>query len=353
MVLRRHDNQESTSNSQQPNVEQRSNYSNIHSKPKKVNKLSKCIKSFFNTEVKASTAVMGAVLLSVASTGGFASYSKVLLKKDKAELAYFHEVQAPEKVKEALGQFGVVQNQKLQNDFIVNTIHSNSGQSVIYATKDGNYLIMGDIYDLDGRPLFNEELILNNQAGVSDVSTEEATIAQVVGEYQGEVPDVFNYLDSLGGYKEDPSKAVEDTVYVIYDPRCPYCHEMFRKTRNINLAEKGVTIKWLPTVALGNPSGENSDAEKLATQGLHIKNAEEFAQTLGGDATVPNIQVSDKDREQLKENLAMLFGSIEELHGKDHPKAVPTAFYLDKKTGKPRLLIGPNEDKALKMIFGE
>lgn len=277
--------------------------------------------------------------------------------------AYFAakpQAASSDEIKAAVEKFGSVQEQQTIGSMTANVVKTDAGQAIVYSTNDGKNLIMGDVYDLEGKPLFDELLQkMYNQspeasnAGASAVVPDEnTTTGQVLGKYEGEIPEAFTYLESLGGFKEDPSKSPADTVYVVYDPRCPYCHEFFRKTRGIDLAAKGVTIKWLPTTALGH-ADPGSDGEKLAANGLHLKSVEELEKTFGKNPEVPNITVSDEDRSKLSENLSMLFGSVEELYGPNAPKAVPTAFYLDKQTGQPRLLAGPNEDSAFKTIFGD
>lgn len=261
----------------------------------------------------------------------------------------------PAQVKTAVEKFGVVQNQHTIGNITANVVKTDAGQAVIYSTKDGQNLIMGDIYDLDGKPVFEEVLqqLYNASANnVPQAATAEGGVGQVLGEFKGELPETFNYLESLGGYKQDPSKSPADTVYVVYDPRCPYCHEFFRKTQNIDLEAKGVTIKWLPTTALGQAE-PGSDAEKLAAKGLHINSAEEFAQTFQKNPTIPDIEVTDEDRAKLNENLLMLMSSVEEINGPNAPKSVPTAFYMDKQAGVPRLVAGPNEASVFAMIFGD
>lgn len=262
----------------------------------------------------------------------------------------------PEAVKAAVEKFGTVQEQERIGNITANVVKTENGEAVIYSTADGNNLIMGDIYDLDGKPVF--EALLQKMYDRTDVAapqagnTAEGTIGQVLGEFTGTLPESFNYLESLGGYKEDPSKSPADTVYVVYDPRCPYCHEFFKKSRQIDLAAKGVTIKWLPTTALGSEE-PGSDAEKLAVKAMYIKSPEEFAATFGKNPTIPDIEVTDQDRQKLQENLQMLIGSVQELHGPNAPVAVPTAFYMDKKANQPRLVQAPNDDDVFKMIFGE
>lgn len=259
-----------------------------------------------------------------------------------------------ETVKSAVGKFGEVQEQHTIGSMTANVIKTPNGQAIVYSTGDGKNLIMGDVYDLDGKPVFDELIKkLYATAGAQPEAAEVgATFGQAVGEFKGELPEAFTYLESLGGFKEDPSVSPANTVYIVYDPRCPYCHEFFRKSRTIDLKAKGLTIKWLPTTALGSAE-PGSKGEKLAAQGLHIKDVAELEKTFGKNSEEPNIEVTDEDRSKLNENFSFLLGSVEELQGPDAPKVVPTAFFLNKLNGAPTLIAGPNQDLAFKTIFGE
>ena len=259
-----------------------------------------------------------------------------------------------ETVKTAVGEFGEVQEQHTIGSMTANVIKTPNGQAIVYSTSDGQNLIMGDVYDLDGKPVFDE--LIKKLYASSGAQPEAAAVGtsygQALGEFTGELPEAFNYLESLGGFKEDPSVSPANTIYVVYDPRCPYCHEFFRKSRTIDLKAKGLTIKWLPTTALGSAE-PGSKGEKLAAQGLHIKDMAELENTFGRNSVEPDIEVTDEDRNKLNENFSFLLGSVEELQGPGAPKVVPTAFFLNKQNGAPTLIAGPNEDIAFKTIFGE
>lgn len=70
------------------------------------------------------------------------------------------------------------------------------------------------------------------------------------GSFKGAVPESMKTVDSLAGVKEGKG-GIGDTVYIIIDPRCPYCREAYNLTRAY--AAKGHSIKWIPSAALGNP----------------------------------------------------------------------------------------------------
>lgn len=229
----------------------------------------------------------------------------------------------------------------------------------VFTGIDGN-IIMGNILDKEGKPIFNDFIEKNiaEEVPVGEATEQSAQTAgaisnekgQMLGEYKGELPELIKFVDGLSGYKEDSSVGPESTLYVVYDPRCPYCHQFFDTTRTLKLKEKGITIKWLPTLALGEARVGTKDAE-LATAGLTLqsgKDAKSFADTFNNIA--PNITVTQENHTRLEENLQFLLDSARAL---GVSAVVPTAFYLDKKSGLPRLMSSPGDAENLKLLFGE
>lgn len=177
-------------------------------------------------------------------------------------------------------------------------------------------------------------------------------VGMAIGEFKGEVPKVISLLDNLKGFKEDPSVKPEDTVYIIYDPRCPYCHGLFDKIHNeIDLKQKKITVKWLPTVALG-AKGDNDPVIARAAYGFVAKNLEEFSNSFA-NKPVPEFKVTDQMKVDLNDNLEFLYEASNRTFGESASKSVPAVFFLDKQTGVPQMMYGASEDTVFKNIFGE
>ena len=177
-------------------------------------------------------------------------------------------------------------------------------------------------------------------------------VGMAIGEYKGEIPKVIGLLDSLKGFKEDPSVKPEDTVYVIYDPRCPYCHGLFDKIHNeIDLKQKKITVKWLPSVALG-AKGDNDPVIARAAYGLVAKNLEEFSNSFA-NKPIPEVKVTDQMKVDLNDNLEFLYEASNRTFGESASKSVPAVFFLDKQTGVPQMMYGASDDTVFKNIFGE
>lgn len=176
----------------------------------------------------------------------------------------------------------------------------------------------------------------------------DGIVGLAVGDYKGDAPEILNILDKMGGFKEDSSASVANTVYIIYDPRCPFCHSLHDKLKTVDLKAKNIAVKWLPTVALG----ADTDGVKRASFGLHAKSVEEFENSLNQDVPVTH-EVSNTDALRLEENLAFLFEASNQTFGEEHPKSVPATFFLDKKTGEPQMMYGASSDDVFRAIFGD
>ncbi|MGO3987618.1 hypothetical protein ABI582_25005 [Pseudomonas sp. SAS7] len=167
--------------------------------------------------------------------------------------------------------------------------------------------------------------------------------AAMDGTFKGAIPESMKTVDALAGIKEGKG-GIGDTVYIIIDPRCPYCREAYNLTRAY--AAKGHSIKWIPSAALGNPA----DGVPLAATILQTKDQNMLARVLGKHEQVRS-EPSPETVEQLSTNLAFLFAAFE--HNGKEQAGVPAAFFIDHRTGKPRMMTGLSQAVVLEDIFGK
>lgn len=198
-----------------------------------------------------------------------------------------------------------------------------------------------------GQNVAQQPITEQQVAGMEDL--EPVRYGMAVGKYDGEIHPLIDILDDLRGFKYDESVAPEDTVYIVYDPRCPYCHQLFDKVSTVNLKEKGITIKWLPTTALG----DSEEARKLGAMGLQSKSVQDFAKTFESNVNTSGVVVSADNEDALNENLGFLFEASNQTFGPEFPKSVPAAFFIDKQTGAPNMMYAASEEETFKQIFGE
>lgn len=191
--------------------------------------------------------------------------------------------------------------------------------------------------------------IADNAASTVQRSQTPQGFAQAVGKFEGEVHPIIDILAGLKGFKYDESVAPADTVYIIYDPRCPYCHALFDKIKNVDLKAKQITIKWLPSLALG----ETEDAKKLAAMGFDAKNIEDFEKGFNANADTTGVTPTQAHQDAINENTAFLFEASDQTFGAEYPKSVPAVFFIDKKTGAPNMMYGASDDGIFRQIFGD
>lgn len=273
---------------------------------------------------------------------------------------------------------------------IIAWLLKNGGRKfVVFSNSETNYLWAGNTWDsIDGKSLtgsvdvnFMEkngvpynavkqpEKLPNAQDG--DISPEPANIPTtskseaatttqtfvMQGKWTGPVPDIIQQLDKLAGVREGNSPP-QDTVYLFFDPRCPYCHQAYRATRKA--VQQGFSIKWIPTDVLGEPPGQPSGM-RLAS-GILDSNSLDVLQLI---LTAPRSKLMEYDQKmpvpsqnpdvlskQVKTNNDFLM-SVFENHPEIEKKGVPAGLMLDHNTGRPRLVMGLSESEVIDYVFGK
>lgn len=249
-------------------------------------------------------------------------------------------------------------------------LEKNGKTLVLYTTPDEKSFIKGTIYNVSDRKITSDKYALEslqyaseafrakvtgvtdktftaeNQAEVKLTKSEEAAFKigyMNVKWNDKKIPEALRLLDSLAGAKEGNGKP-QDTLYIIYDPRCPWCHRTFEATREY--VKKGYTIKWLPTLALGNVSNA---ALSLAAAPLQNKNL--LTASFEKKDTAKTLTISPKNKADLEQNLQFLYAYFNKVKPNDKP-SVPMGIFLDKTTGKITDLQGLNERPTLELLYG-
>ncbi|MDK2123861.1 DsbC family protein [Parachitinimonas caeni] len=200
---------------------------------------------------------------------------------------------------------------------------------VLYGTADRKVLISGVIWNAEtGENLsdrFAPKPARPNESNNANASTA--------------IPPQMRELAKLSGVQEgvaDPAR----TVYIVFDPRCPHCHTLYRNTRSYVAA--GHSIKWLPATVLGD------GGEPLAAAILQGQAPRQILDAVMTGASRPTMTPSPSTSNALAANRDFFFSAF---RGVGNP-GVPTAFYLDRKTGRPRMMPGASDPASLQEIFG-
>lgn len=249
-------------------------------------------------------------------------------------------------------------------------LEKNGKTLVVYNTPDEKSFFKGTIYNIADKKIISDKYAIeslkyaseefrnktlsnnnktfsaSNQPDVTLTKSEE--VAFQVGYMnvkwaKPEIPEALKLLDSLAGAKEGNGKP-QDTLYIIYDPRCPWCHRTFDATREY--VKKGYTIKWLPTLALGKVS----DAS-LSLASAPLQNPKLLTASFEKKDEAKTLKVTAKNKADLEQNLQFLYAYFKQVKPNENP-SVPIGIFLDKTTGKITDLQGLNEKPTLELLFG-
>ena len=130
------------------------------------------------------------------------------------------------------------------------------------------------------------------------------------------------------------------TTFVFVDPRCPYCHNLYRETRS--LVRKGKTIKWIPVNTLGD-------------EGLAISTALMYAGVKGLDGwaanTLPKREPSEAERSKISQNTVLFVMMTKQL---GMTPGTPTSLFVNPASGKVAMVQGDGSNKeAFAAAFGK
>lgn len=242
------------------------------------------------------------------------------------------------------------------------TVISKSGKPVqLYTTADGKALFSGVVWNLETGQNVSEALMVPPTGADPNFATR---LPQVVapttpksnlvsgpnalpsafdGKAPTQIPEAIRLVDGLAGYKEGKGGPGE-TLYIIIDPRCPYCRRAYLNTREH--VKAGATIKWIPTVALGRPE----QGLPLAATILRSSSPDAVARVLGNHEQI-NTPPTDFEIKQLDNNLDFMFEAFKQ-NNEPNP-GVPVAFFVDRRSGKARMMMGVSEQVVIEDILGK
>lgn len=241
------------------------------------------------------------------------------------------------------------------------TVEKNGVKLVLYTTADLAVIFTGIVWDAStGRNLSDQ--FIPAKSTIKPVATVPTPMvptlapvmpsamtngtSKIVGamdlKYTGELPESMKTIDQMVGIKEGKG-GIADTVYIMFDPRCPFCRQAYNNTRAF--VGQGRTIKWIPVVALGDPA----KGVPLVATILQSKDKNVLERVLGQHDQIETKPTAESIA-AMDRSLSFMFAAFQQNGGKQ--PGVPVAFFLDHRTGTPRMLTGVSEMVVLHDIFG-
>lgn len=205
-------------------------------------------------------------------------------------------------------------------------VERNGVRTTFYTTPDNKALISGVVWDAVTGANLSDALIPNVAQAASD----------------GGVPEAIKGIDTLVGVKEGKG-SMEKTLYIIFDPRCPHCHAVFRKTRQY--VAQGGTIKWIPVTVLG----QSTEGARLVADVLQSPNPIQALGAIVAGKRNGERQPSAATSRAIAENEAYFFAAFDR-NKSAGTAGVPVAFFMTK-DGSPQMVSGVDDDLLLQQIF--
>ena len=127
-------------------------------------------------------------------------------------------------------------------------------QTVFYSTSDNKTLISGVMWDAVTAQNLSDQYLPDDpkplvQAGIQPAGAQTPVAAAPAAVDPNGIPIAVKNLSTYFGFKEGRG-AVDKTLYIVFDPRCPYCHQAYTALRE--QVRKGVSVMWIPVAVLGD-----------------------------------------------------------------------------------------------------
>ena len=114
-------------------------------------------------------------------------------------------------------------------------------RKLMYVSPDGQSLFIGQVYDLSGNNVTDADMA---RASIGPATAGVAAVPADQRDMLWRTAGTLDYVEEGTGKK---------IVYAVVDPMCPYCHQLYRQTREA-VAAGQVTVRWLPVAILADRS---------------------------------------------------------------------------------------------------
>jgi thiol:disulfide interchange protein DsbG len=191
---------------------------------------------------------------------------------------------------------------------------------LFYVTPDGKSLIVGMVFDTAGENVTTADM---SRAGVTDVGGPKTLT-------ENELESIWSRAEKLSWIAEGTGKK---TIYVLFDPNCPYCHRLWTSVRSA-VASGAVQVRWLPVAIL-------KDSSKGLAAGIYESKTPSRVLSDMVNRQLQPVAISDAANKKMAYNLLLLRDT--------GYTGVPTILY--RQNGKVRTAMGSPTDAELAALL--
>lgn len=210
---------------------------------------------------------------------------------------------------------------------------------VFYGVGDGSVAFVGVMFDSKTGKNLSDAMVERSQ---QLIQSRVGSVAQAAPQPSnaGQSSSILEILMSKSVAGVTEGKLTEQTTFVFFDPRCHYCHELYKNTRK--LAQAGASIKWIPVNTLGEP-GMPLSAEALRG-GMPVIDALSMGRLKSGSS------MSDQEKQAIVNNTQLHAEIVRTFH---MDRATPTIVFRDVNAKMSILQDDGSNKVALAAAFGK
>ena len=220
------------------------------------------------------------------------------------------------------------------------TVERNGTKTVMYTTADNKVLLSGVLWDADTGANLSDAYI------TPDIAQQVPSAAPVASNgpkgTPGKVSESIAGIAKLTGIKEGKGP-VDKTIYVMFDPRCPYCKALYSATRE--WVRKGGSIKWIPTTVLGHDQNATNMVADILQDANPISG---LARVETGQFRKP-ASVAPATLKAISQNEEYFYAAFQR-NPSIGVAGVPVAFFQTK-DGSPQMVMNLDDPLLLNQIF--
>jgi thiol:disulfide interchange protein DsbG len=239
----------------------------------------------------------------------------------------------------------------LSSGLIAWVLEKNTKKIIMYTTPDQSIIISGNAWStLDNKNInaqIGQSFNANNSNNSNNINRISVNANEAWKNKKFDTPKFIIEMDKLAGVKQgDAKSSAIDTVYIFFDPRCPYCKQAFIKSQAY--IAKGKSIRWIPASFIGEDANNNIVSAAISS----INNDDMLKQVMQQAIPLSIAQKKSVDAAMLKKIAVNkeVFFTLAKANNISQA-GVPMAFFFNKRTAKIQYMTGLHADEVLADIF--
>ncbi|MDW5418613.1 hypothetical protein R6242_18775 [Iodobacter sp. CM08] len=215
--------------------------------------------------------------------------------------------------------------------------------AVMFTSPNGDIAVAGVIWDTKTGKVLSGGYLPDAKTPASDASANKST----TGASEKGIHPAALSINTMRGFLDGKPRPADQLLYVIFDPTCPVCHDLYKRLRPY-VANNSISVKWLPVVVLGKTDADRAKSMDSVAAAFNMKNDAAAINALFSDNRPTGGKPDKSIVADLIKNEVFLRSSYKG-NAELGQVAVPTAYFFTN-AGEP-VLLKAGDPAVLKQIL--